>query len=125
AGGVRSLVEEDVEAGLVEDGDAEGLGLGRLRPGVVAADHEVGLLRHRARRLRAAGDQGLVRLVAGDVGGRPGDVGAQPGQRLRAGVVDLLGEPDTGLAPLADDLAVPVDGEPLPYRTRDGRADAL
>ena len=50
---------------LVEDRDAELLGLLGLGAGVLADHHVVGLLRHRARRLAAAGDDRLLDRVPG------------------------------------------------------------
>src|SRR5689334_8633473 len=64
--GFRALLEEGAEAVLVQHGDLELDGLLVLGAGGVAHDHERGLLRHRARRLAAPGEDGLLRLVAGE-----------------------------------------------------------
>ena len=81
------------------------LGLVGLGPGVVADDDVVGLLRHRARRLAAAGEDRLLGLVAGEPLERPGDDDGQPLEGARRGLVDLVGHPHAGSGPLVDDRA--------------------
>ena len=56
------------------------------------------------------------------VGQRPGDDDREPLERARHRLVGLLDEVHPGGAPLLDDLAVPVHGEPLADRRRDRRA---
>src|SRR5262245_55880460 len=54
AGGLGALVEQHLEAVVVQDGDAERERLVVLGPGALTHHHEVGLLRHRSGHLPAA-----------------------------------------------------------------------
>ena len=63
----------------------------------------------------------LGRLVPGVTGQGAGDHHGQAVQRPRAGLDPLVGHPHPGRPPLPDDLAVPVDGEPLAQALRDRR----
>ena len=82
---VRAPLEQHPEAVLVEHRHAQ------LRPpcrtsspGLSPDDDEVGLLRHRAGRLAAAGLDRLGRAVAGEVVQRAGDDDGEPLERARA-----------------------------------------
>ena len=79
-----------LNAALVEHGDAELLGLLGLGAGVVADHDVVGLLRHRAGGLAAAGHDRLLGRVAGEVDQRAGDDDRQPLERARHGLVALV-----------------------------------
>ena len=70
-----------------------------LLPGFSPTTTNDGLLRHRAGRLAAAGEDRLLRLVAADPLERPGDHQGQPLERARHRLVALVGHPDAGRAP--------------------------
>src|SRR5699024_1688662 len=61
-----AALEQGHEPGLVEDPQAQVTGLGLLRTGVLADDHEIGLLRDGAGGLPSPGDDRLLRAVAGE-----------------------------------------------------------
>src|SRR5262245_34648592 len=64
--------QQSTEPVLVEDGDAELLGLGELGAGRLAGDQVVGLLGHRAGRLATARPDRFLRLLAAEAGQRAG-----------------------------------------------------
>src|SRR5690606_12848464 len=117
--------EEGLELGLVEDPEAELAGLGLLGAGAGADDDVVGLLGDRAGGLAATGEDGLLGAVAGEVLERAGDDDRQALEGALDGLVALVLHADARGRPAADDLGVPVDGEPLDDGLGDRGADAV
>src|SRR6266545_1872052 len=123
-GGLGPVLEQDPETVRVQDRHAEGHCLVILRPRRLPDHHERGLLRHRTGHLAAAGLDRRGRLVPGEALDRPGHDERQPSQRLRhVRLGPLLPHLHTRGAPLVDDVAVPVDAEPVHDRGRDRRPD--
>ena len=114
------------EAGLVEDGDAELLGLGELgRAGALADDDGGRLLGHAAGRLAAVRLDGLLGRLPRPALEGAGDDHRRAGQRLRhVGCRRALDVHARG-PQLVDHLAVARVGEELVHAAGDGGADAL
>src|SRR4051794_17711956 len=125
AGGVRALLEQDAEAVVVQDRRLDLHGLVVLAAGVGPDDDEAGLLADRAGDLAAALLDRRGGLVAAVVAQRAGHDDGDAGERARSGALPLVGHPHPGGAPLLDDLAVPVHGEPVADRRGDGGTDAV
>ena len=104
---LRSVREQALEARLVEDREAELLGLVGLGAGVVADHDVVGLLGDRPGRLAAAHDDRLLDGVARVGLERAGHHDGEPLQGARHGLVALVGHRHAGGLPGVDDRVVP------------------
>src|SRR5690606_724765 len=123
----RTLLEQPPEGGVVDDGDAQLLGLLGLRgPGRVSHDQSRRLPGHRARHLPTLGFDGGLRLLPAHAVQRPRDherrTCEQVGHRLLG---PLVLETDTGRSQLLHQTAVGLVLGPRPHLGGDGRADPL
>src|ERR1019366_10268849 len=103
-----AAVEQGQQPRLVDDRDAERLGLRELGAGFGAGDDVVGLLRHRARDLAALRLDHLLRVFARQRWQGAGEDEGLAGERLRrrAGFAFALRPFDPCLQPAIDDLEV-------------------
>src|SRR5215475_14211301 len=123
--GVRAFREQNIEPIFVEDRNSQ---LGRpveLGSGVFARDEEVSLLGHRARRLAATELDLRCRLVSGVPLQRAGHHNREPIKRTGPALDRILDEPHTGVSPLLNDFAMPLDREPVADRRCNRRSDTL
>src|SRR3954468_15272992 len=90
----RRAIEQAQQARLVDDRDAEALGLLELRARRRAGDDVVGLLRHRARDPPAGREDALGGLLSGEIGQGSGEHERLAVQRALAGWRALLLELD-------------------------------
>src|SRR5680860_623314 len=124
------LCEQRSESGLVEDGYAELLGLGELRPGILSHDDVARLLGHAVGHLATPrldlGQSGLSRVALQTTGEHHGDTGERDTPRgLGRDQRRWTREIDAGVSELVDDPSVGAHREELLDALDDGRPDAV
>src|SRR5690606_13615428 len=125
------LTHEDRKLGCVDDSKAEFLGLCELRTSARPRRDEVGLLRHARRRLAPGRDDRLLCTLAGEALERTGGHDRQASKRTARSCrgpgpgMSRRRELYAGGSPACNDLAVPVDLEPVDERVRDDATHAV